>query len=78
MAYKIRTADKLNQPCMWNARAETLIALFAVQLCKVRKVEVNDVVTKLNYDYLRKKPSDNFSNYSPTRLQRAILNDEGY
>ncbi len=74
--------NKKDLPNLWDAQAETLIALLAKRLSDIRQVNDVEVVRDLNYEYLRKRSiSDKvgmIKNYGPTRLQRTILDEEGY
>jgi len=78
MAYKVNKKDGKSSPNVWNAQAESLIAHLAVILEKERGLKKEKVVNDLNYKYLKKRVIGNKQNYIATRLQRSILNNEGY
>lgn len=79
-SYNIITKDGINKPCLWDSNSEALIAMLSLRLEKVRKLNKHKTCSELNYTYLRKRKKRLFTkhNYSPTRLQRVILNEEGY
>lgn len=76
--YKINKKDIEQTPNLWDAEAETLIALLAKRISKIRQLDMFYVCKELNYKYLRKRIKGKFKNYAATQLQRVILKDIGY
>lgn len=74
--YKITNNDK--STCLWDCQAETLIAILAVRLKKIRDVEALQVINELNFMWLRKRDCSDKTKYTATKLQRDIVNEVGY
>lgn len=73
--------SKVEEPNLWNAEAEALIALLSNIVSQIRPELGKDnkqICRQLNYELLRKRDAKNDKNYGPTGLQRVILNKTGY
>lgn len=83
MSYKVTTTNNKQGISLWDAEAEAIAVLFAkaVQKCRgLTDAEARKLILELNYTFLRKRTDKTVkkTSYGPTKMQRAIFNNDGY